>query len=147
MKKTFVSRIAVFMLAMLMLVGTVLPASAVECENMTVVAEETNAVTPRVYYWPCNPQEIRALTVDLSSYIGISKTFVLDTMIYSGSSSSGTSFSVSLMNENGTWMFQNQVMNVGESKEWKFTLPKSGTYTLIIDNGTNYEIGLFPHWQ
>lgn len=144
MKKTFGKRIAVFMLAMIMVCGAALPAAAAEYEDMSVVAEEAYA-TPRVYYWPCKVNEITAIQSSLSSYIGITKTFKVDTMIYSGTGS-GT-IVLSLYNPDGTVRFQNYVMNVGDSATWKFTLPSSGTYILIVDNYSDSEVGVFPSWS
>lgn len=144
MKKTFGSRIALFMLAMLMVVGVAIPASAAECDDVYVVAEETYVTTPRVYYWPCQVNEIISIQVNLSSYIGITKTFTVDTLIYSGSS--GT-IKLTLYNPDGTVRFENYVMNVGDTATWKFTLPSSGTYILIVDNYSDCEVGIFPHWS
>lgn len=149
MKKTFVNRIAVFLLAMVMMIGTAVPAFAAECETVPVEATvENNEVMPRATdTFRINAQTIQAVKTTLSSYIGFTKTFHCDVRSDGGDHISGTPICLTLMNGNGTIMFEKYYVTVNQNFEMTFTLPKSGTYTLIVDNGTDYPLDIWVYWE
>ncbi len=149
MKKTFINRICVFMLALLMMVIVALPAYAAD-ENEGVagaLAENDYGVRPETLDI-CPSWGVIVMEVPLSSYIGFSKTIVVETACMTDVPSTGGGVQLELYNQNGTKMYEYMwPVPVNQSTEKTFTLPKSGTYKLKVISVCDADIAINAYWK
>lgn len=149
MKKKIINQIMVFLMVIIMISGATVTAFASEYENVhnDIMQRNNDVMTMATDTYRIAAQTIAAVNTKLSSYIGITKTFHCDVRSDGGDHITGTPISLTLMNGNGTIMFENYYVTVNQNFEITFTLPKSGTYTLIIDNGTDYPLDIWLYWD
>lgn len=159
MKMNVMKRIAAFVLAGIMALGTSVstfaaePEVAGEVSDETCVAEYTidvgsNSIMPLYDNEPVGGT-IQSNKSDvyypkLSSYVGLSKTF------YAGTSSSGSAGMVLLYlyNKNNKLISNDWILGVNDYGSWSFTLPSSGTYTLkVFLQGTTAPVNIAASWE
>lgn len=80
----------------------------------------------------------------LDSYVGISKTIVVNA--YSNSNSGA--LLLYLYNPSHKLVSKNWIMGVNEIVQWKLTLPSSGIWRLYaVAQGTTASVNLYTKWQ
>lgn len=84
----------------------------------------------------------------LDSYIGVSKSINISIAPSNGSSSATGRVRVYLFKPNdGSLMKYWEVSEIGTTIKESFTLPSSGTYSVLIYNETDTEIVVTAHWS
>ena len=89
------------------------------------------------------PNGTATFYLNLDSYVGLSKTFLINA---TSSSTTGVLF-VTLTSPRGTIVSNDWIMSVNEVAQWKVTLPSSGTWTVqITSNATSAPVNVFLNW-
>lgn len=153
MKTKLFKRVGSFVLACVMMSAFSVTSFAAEptedlSDNQIVVSTEndTSSVSvlaeDRAVSGSVEPWSSITMWPHLSNYIGFSKTLRITTV-----SSGDTGGILIELKKSGTLKSDgNWIMGINDAYGWKFTLPESGDYELIIHNHSDYTVHVNAQW-
>lgn len=155
-------RIVALVMALVMMLGIAVPASAAEvvsasaAEEVTVsatevtpaLANENVAVVDDYYggWYGIGAWESIQFQVRLDPYIGFTKTFYVRTDPDDDNPDIQGGFYLYLYNANGKLVSNDWFIGYEEFSSWKFTLPSSGMYTVKVVSYCNTDCSILAYW-
>ncbi len=119
------------------------PADEVVVEEVTLAEGETAMpLSDNVVSGTVGPWGTITIWPHLSPYVGLSKTITIVTRC------SGSGGGVLLtLKKSGKIKSNDWVMGVKDQGTWKFTLPESGDYELIVSNHSDHTVEVSAQWN